>query len=164
MLPGFRTSALVTSNEFQNNGMSNNKDKEGSGTHGMYFRINGAVVWCRGANVVPIDQLEGRMADEAHRSMVQSAASAGMNMLRVWGGGMILAASFYDACDEMGLLLFHDMMYVQEQNHPPRRTMVQEEELRFNIRELASHPSIVIWNGCNEVRQRNLTIFSFFGI
>ena len=62
----------------------------------MYFRINGAITWMRGANVVPMDQLEGRFSDNGHTAMVESAARARMNMLRVWGGGTILPSAFYN--------------------------------------------------------------------
>ena len=123
---------------------------EGSGSHGMYFRVNGALVLARGSNFIPMDQLEGRLSDRAHRSAVKSAAAANMNMMRVWGGGMVLPASFYEACDDLGILLYHDMMFVDEAGHRPVRTKVVEAEIRHLVRSLAPHPSIVVWNGCNE--------------
>lgn len=123
---------------------------QGSGHHGMYFRINGAVMVARGANVIPMDQLEGRMTDEAHIHVVQSAAAAKMNMLRIWGGGMVLPDAFYDACDELGVVLYHDMMFVEEKGHGPIKIETIDKEIRHLVRSLASHPSIAIWNGCNE--------------
>jgi len=123
---------------------------EGSGSHGMYFRVNGAILFARGANFIPMDQLEGRQRSDAHRIAVKSAADANMNMLRVWGGGMVLPDEFYDACDEFGVLLYHDMMFVDEAGHGPVSTESVELEIRHFVRSLASHPSIVMWNGCNE--------------
>jgi len=155
---GFRTSALVTIND--TNATALQEAQEGTGSHGMYFRINGALVWARGGNFVPMDQLEGRLSDEAHRELVRSAAAANMNMLRIWGGGMVLPQSFYDACDEEGILLFHDMMFVQEHNHGAVQNPTVTEELRHLIRSLASHPSIVLWNGCNECA--SLLLFASF--
>ena len=55
--------------------------------------------------VIPMEELEGRMSDEAHRVLVQNAAEGGMNTLRVWGGGMFLPDSWYDACDELGIMV-----------------------------------------------------------
>lgn len=138
---------LVTTNEFNSKEPTN---REGNGFHGMYFRINNKLVFCRGANVVPMSQLEGATDDNAYRLLVQSAAKAHMNMLRVWGGGMILPKSFYEACDEYGILIYHDLMFVEEQFHSPVVNVEVEEEIRHVIRSLISHPSIVIWNGCNE--------------
>ena len=55
---------------------------QGTGSHGMYFKINGKATHARGANVVPASQLEGRLTDEGHKILVESAAAANMNMLR----------------------------------------------------------------------------------
>ena len=142
-------------NEFDNS----NKDFESRLNHGMYFRINGKIINCKGANVVPMSQLEGSLSDRAHEILVESAEAAHMNMLRVWGGGMILPTSFYEACDQKGILIYHDLMFVEEQFHSPRITEQIEEEIKFIVRSLISHPSIVIWNGCNECeRGTNVTI------
>ena len=147
---GFRTVDLITINDTDPENVNASLAEEGSGNHGMFFRVNGAVTWARGANVVPMDQLEGRLTEEAHRAMVHSAAEAGMNMLRVWGGGMVLPQSFYDACDQMGILVYHDMMLVEENNHGAKEIPVLEQEIRHLIRSLSSHPSIALWSGCNE--------------
>jgi len=85
---GFRTASLATINETDNFDLHQalHDSSEGSGQHGMYFRVNGAIVMARGANFIPMDQLEGRQSSEAHKIAVQSAAKANMNMIRVWGG------------------------------------------------------------------------------
>ncbi|KAG7364672.1 glycoside hydrolase family 2 sugar binding protein [Nitzschia inconspicua] len=147
---GFRVSALVTTNDTAVNETSYATLQEGSGQHGMYFRINGAVVVARGANFIPTDQLEGRQSDHAHRIIVQSAARANMNMIRIWGGGMVPPDAFYDTCDEEGVLLYHDLMFVDEAGHRPVKTLTVKNEIRHLVRSLASHPSIVVWSGCNE--------------
>mmetsp|Transcript_32269 Transcript_32269/g.96784 ORF Transcript_32269/g.96784 Transcript_32269/m.96784 type:complete len:140 (-) Transcript_32269:198-617(-) len=115
----------------------------------MFFRINGVPILSRGANVVPMEEMEGRLSDSAHERMVQSAVEANMNTLRVWGGGMFLPDAFYDACDERGIAVYHDMQYAQN-GHSPANATTQEDELRHQARRLSSHPSIVIWDGCNE--------------
>lgn len=116
----------------------------------MYFRVNGAIVFARGANFIPMDQLEGRLSSKAHRIVVNSASKANMNMIRIWGGGMIPPKSFYDACDEEGILVYHDMMFVDENGHGPVKTKTISDEIRHLVRSLASHPSLLVWNGCNE--------------
>jgi beta-mannosidase len=147
---GFRVSSLVTTNDTAQNETASAMLQQGSGQHGFYFRINGAVLLARGANFVPADQLEGRLSNQAHRIVVQSAARANMNMIRIWGGGMVPPDAFYDACDEEGILLYHDMMFVDEEGHRPVKTDTVEQELRHLVRSLSSHPSIIVWSGCNE--------------
>lgn len=86
----FRTVALVTGNDTDPDYVSRAANEEGTELHGMLFRINGAVIFCRGANVVPMDEMEGWLHAGAHREMVSSSVNANFNMLRVWGGGMFL--------------------------------------------------------------------------
>jgi len=145
---GFRTVELVTSNSTSQSGQHG----EGTGDHGMYFRVNGIVIWCRGANMIPMDQLEGRFSDEGHRLLVRSTAMANMNMIRVWGGGIILPTSFYDACDEYGILLYHDLMFVEEHKHGALESEPIKREIVGIVRKLACHPSIVLLSACNECR------------
>lgn len=136
--------ALVT---YKENGYRNNRE---TGDHGMIFLVNGVNIHIRGANIVPLTQLEGRLSKSKHIQLVRSAVEANMNMLRVWGGGMILPRSFYDSCDTEGILLFHDLMFVEEQFHGFRGTKTVEEEIKYMMRQLSFHPSIILYNGCNE--------------
>ena len=55
--------------------------------------------------MIPMDELEGRYSAEAHRQLVKSAVEGKMNTLRVWGGGVFLPHAWYDACDELGILV-----------------------------------------------------------
>ena len=146
---GFRTFALVTGNDTDPAYVQKNKDADGTDTMGMLFRVNGAPIFSRGANMIPMEELEGRLNGAAHRQLVQSAVGGGMNTLRVWGGGIFLPDAWYDACDEFGVLVYHDMQYAQ-QGHSPTNDSVQTSELSHQIRRLSHHPSIVIWDGCNE--------------
>ena len=146
---GFRHVALVTGNDTDAAYVQDSIEEVGTRFHGMYLRVNGVALWMRGANVIPMDELEGRLSATGHRRLVRSALSGRMNMLRVWGGGMVLPKAFYDEADARGLLLYHDMLYAQG-GHSPKATQTQENELRNTVRKLSQHPSIVIWDGCNE--------------
>ena len=115
----------------------------------MMFRVNGAAMYSKGANMIPMEEMEGRLDSVAHRILVQSSVDAGMNTLRVWGGGVFFPQVWYDACDELGVLVYHDMQYAQNGHHPSVTT-TQEDEFRHQIRRLSHHPSIAMWDGCNE--------------
>jgi len=169
---GFRHFAIVTGNETDPNYVSNSTNQSGTSDFGMYFRVNGVPIFSRGANMIPMEvrilflhvpnsltnfmtqlyivqELEGRSLAEAHRRLVYSASDAGFNTLRIWGGGIFLPTVFYDACDERGIMLYHDMMFAQ-QGHAPQKTETQRLEFQFQARRLGHHVSIVIWDGCNE--------------
>jgi beta-galactosidase/beta-glucuronidase len=57
--------------------------------------------------MIPMEEMEGRSSDEAHRRLVQSAVEGGFNTFRLWGGGIFQWDAWYDACDELGMLIYH---------------------------------------------------------
>ena len=57
--------------------------------------------------------------------------------------------AWYDACDALGIMVYHDQMYAQ-QGHAPVANAVQDSEIRHQVRRLSHHPCIVMWDGCNE--------------
>jgi beta-galactosidase/beta-glucuronidase len=146
---GFRFFALVTGDDTDPDYVKKNADGDGTSANGMFWRINGAAILSKGANMIPMEELEGRMSANAHVQLVQNAVDGGMNTLRVWGGGMFLPDAFYDTCDALGIMIYHDMQYAQ-QGHSPANTTNQDAELRHQVRRLSHHPSIVMWDGCNE--------------
>lgn len=146
---GFRFFALVTGNDTDPAYVAASKGKDGTSSLGMLWRVNGAAIFVKGANMIPMEELEGRMSASAHRQLVHSAADGGMNVLRVWGGGIFLPRAWYEACDELGVMVYHDMQY-SHGHGTPQNDATQDAELRHQIRRLASHPCIVVWDGCNE--------------
>ena len=128
----------------------------GTGGLTMFFRINGAPVYARGGNKVPMDLMEGRYSVNATRRLVQSAADANFNMLRVWGGGVYEHRAFYDSCDDLGILLYHDLMFTwgsvdaSINASGSNSSAVVNAELNHQLKRLSHHPSIVLWSACNE--------------
>ena len=41
----------------------------------MFFRVNGAAVYARGGNKIPMDLITGRMSAVGHRRLVQTAST-----------------------------------------------------------------------------------------
>lgn len=121
-------------------------------------------VYSRGGNMIPLEEFEGRANEDAFTYLLQSVVDGGLNTLRIWGGGISLKETsfnfslfnatlifmyiflydiFYDTCDKLGILVYHDMMYAQE-GHSPTDTPTQDAELRHQVRRLSHHPSIVV--------------------
>ena len=143
---GFRTFTIVTADDTDPESIAG---KDGSGTLMVRWKINGANLFARGADVIPMENMEGRQTDVAYKSMIASAAAAGFNTLRVDGIDLYFPDVFYKAADEFGLLVYHDMQYSQG-NVFVAETPLQTAEILHTVRRLASHPSIVIYDGCNE--------------
>lgn len=136
---GFRTIELDTT-----------PDADGAGaTFGL--RINGVEVFVRGMNWIPDDTFPSRMTPERYRERIQQAKDANTDLLRVWGGGLYETEAFYEACDELGMMVWQDFAlacaaYPEEE---PFRTEF-EAEARDNVLRLSAYPSLVLWNGNNE--------------
>ncbi|MFE9439792.1 glycoside hydrolase family 2 protein [Streptomyces sp. NPDC006602] len=121
-----------------------------SGT-GFTLVVNGERLFARGVNWIPDDVFPSRITRERYRKRLWQAARVGVDLVRVWGGGIYESEDFYDTCDELGLLVWQDFLfacaaYPEEQ---PLRGEV-EAEARENVVRLMPHPSLVLWNGNNE--------------
>jgi beta-mannosidase len=117
----------------------------------FYFCINGVPIFAKGADWVPPDQFPSRVTEEQYHDLIQSAASANMNMLRVWGGGIYEDDCFYDLCDEYGILVWQDFMFAcaHYPSEPDFLENVRQEAID-NLRRLRHHPCLVLWCGNNE--------------
>ena len=92
---GFRVFHLITSRVDEST-LTSLTNATGSDNWTMRFKVNGADMYSRGANVIPMDEMEGRLSAAAYQQLVRSAAAAGMNTFRIWGGGIYLHDVFYD--------------------------------------------------------------------
>ena len=118
----------------------------------MLFRVNGQAITAKGANWIPLDARPSRHAPERYRRLLEDAVAANMNMLRVWGGGMYEQDMFYDLCDELGVLVWQDLMFSCAL-YPSSSEFLWdvEHEVRYQVQRLADHPSLALWCGDNEV-------------
>eukprot|EP00947_MAST-08B_sp_MAST-8B-sp1_P000166 g166.t1 len=146
---GFRHVALVTRNESSIPPVAAANETH-TGGFTFFFRVNGAAVFARGANKVPMDLMEGRMTAAAHRRLAQSAADGNFNMIRVWGGGLWEHDVWYDSCDRLGLLVYHDLQFDRDEL-PLATTADGRDEIAHQVRRLSHHPSVVAWDGGNEM-------------
>lgn len=117
----------------------------------MSLRLNGYDVFCKGSNWIPIDNFPGRRSRDEYASLVGDAAEVGMNMLRVWGGGLYEHEDFYDACDSLGIMVWQDMAFACGMFPSDERYLQSvTAEVRDNVRRLRNHPSLALWCGNNE--------------
>lgn len=125
----------------------------GADAHGSRFTliVNGEPLFARGVNWIPDDALPARLTPARYRERLRQAADAGVDLVRVWGGGIYESDDFYAACDELGLLVWQDFPFAcaaYPEDQPLRGEV--EAEARDNVVRLMPHPSLVLWCGNNE--------------
>lgn len=116
------------------------------------LKINDKQVFVKGANMIPPSIFPASVTDEQLRAMVNEMVASNFNCVRVWGGGYYLPESFYQACDEKGLMVWQDFMFACAM-YPGDDAFFETVQMEMNqqIPRLASHPSVVLFNGNNEV-------------
>ncbi|KAI8721490.1 hypothetical protein NCS52_00290500 [Fusarium sp. LHS14.1] len=117
----------------------------------FYFRINGIDTFAGGSCWIPGDSYLAQISNDRYVEWVKLAVESNQIMIRVWGGGIYEDDAFLDACDSLGVLIWHDFAFACA-SYPTYPSFLKsiEEEARQNIRRLRSHPSVVIWAGNNE--------------
>jgi beta-mannosidase len=119
------------------------------------FAVNGVPFFAKGACWIPADTFAPHLKPEDYANLIQSAADANMNMLRVWGGGFYEDDIFYNLCDELGICVWQDFMFACA-TYPAFDSSFMDNvraEAEDNVRRLRHHPSIALWCGNNEMEQ-----------
>ncbi|MFI5910450.1 glycoside hydrolase family 2 protein [Dactylosporangium sp. NPDC051541] len=134
---GFRTVALDTA-----------ADADGSR---FVLRVNGEPVFVRGVNWIPDDAFVTRVDRARYAERIGQGVAAGVNFLRVWGGGRYESDDFYDVADELGVLVGQDFPFACAA-YPEEEPLGGEvaAEAREQVVRLMPHPSLAMWVGNNE--------------
>jgi beta-mannosidase len=116
------------------------------------FQINGRKVFAKGANIIPPGMFAGPDLDSAYVNLIPQMQAAHFNMARIWGGGMYAPEAFMAACDRAGIMVWHDFMFACAM-YPGDAAFLENvaSEVKQQIPRLAAHPSLVYFNGNNEV-------------
>lgn len=124
------------------------KDKIGET---FYFKVNGKPTFMKGANFIPPDNFMANKGFDYYYKIIQKAKEAGINMLRVWGGGLYLDDEFYTACDLEGILVWQDFMFACGM-YPGDEHFLQsvKQEAEQQVTRLRNHPCLALWCGNNE--------------
>lgn len=127
------------------------REKDARG-ESFLFLINGIPIFARGANWIPGDNFLPRMDSAHYEKEVGLTRDAGMNMLRVWGGGIYEDDRFYTLCDRFGILVWQDFMFscAEYPDHMEDFREKCRQEAIISVRRLRNHPCIVLWCGNNE--------------
>ncbi len=123
---------------------------------GLALHVNGIRLFARGAVWTPADPIGIATARDELRASLQLARDAGMNMLRIAGTGLYETAVFHDLCDELGILVWQDLMFANL-DYPfvddAFRSLVEAEATEL-LDGLAGRPSTAVVCGNSEVEQQ----------
>ena len=120
----------------------------------FYFKVNGVPMYAKGANYVPEEMIETWINADNTLELLKMAQEAHFNMLRVWGGGIYPSDDFFNICDSLGILVWQDFMYAGTM-YPYDEAFLENVriEAEEQVRRLASHPSLALWCGGNEISE-----------
>ncbi len=114
--------------------------------------VNGVKIFAMGADYIPEDNLLSRVTPERTRRLLEDAKLANFNTIRIWGGGYYPDDSFYHICDELGLLVWQDLMYAcafYDLTSDFEASIRKETEQ--NVKRLRHHASLALICGNNEM-------------
>lgn len=119
---------------------------------GYQILVNGQPIFCMGGNWVPSEPFLTDVRKEKVEELLRLTAKANMNMVRVWGGGVIESDDFYDICDRLGILVCQDFLMACGEYPEEYEEFLAELEKEANqeVKRIRNHPSLAIWIGDNE--------------
>ncbi len=116
------------------------------------LEINGRRLFAKGTNWVPPDIFPGTLDRARYEELLELARDAHMNLVRVWGGGIANKDSFFDLCDEKGLLVWQEFpLACNDYEGTPGYLKVLDRESRSIILRLRSRACLAMWCGGNEL-------------
>lgn len=119
---------------------------------GFILKVNGVKIMCKGANWVPCEPFMRGNTDEKITATLETAQAAGVNMIRVWGGGDFETEHFYDECSRLGIMVTQDFLmacgtYPEDEKWFLEQISKEAEYIADKIRNKAC---LMWWSGDNE--------------
>jgi beta-mannosidase len=119
-------------------------------------KLNGKKIYIKGMNITPLDHIYGNVTKEQYEFLIDMAVNANVNMLRIWGGGLIEKEWLYDLCDKKGIMIWQEFIQSSSgiDNAPPlNRAYLQllHDNSLAAIKEKRNHVSLTVWSGGNEL-------------
>lgn len=116
------------------------------------LEVNGKRIFAKGSNWVNAHIFPGVLTGADYSELLSLVQGANMNILRIWGGGFVNHESFFDLCDEKGIMVWQEFpLACNEYPDDNHYLSVLEQEATSIVRRLRTHPSLILWCGGNEL-------------
>lgn len=123
-------------------------DRDGNGE--FCIKINGRRIFAMGTNWVPVDAFHSNDVKRIPE-ITPMLNDLNCNIVRLWGGNVYEHESFYDFCDENGIMIWQDFaMGCAAYPQDNKFLDILEPEIKSIIKKYRNHPALVIWAGDNE--------------
>lgn len=118
---------------------------------GFKVVVNNKEIMCKGANWVPCQPFASGTTDEKVTKILELSAEAGVNMIRVWGGGNFETTHFYDECSRLGIMVTQDFLMACG-DYPAEEDFLKqlEQEICYIAKLIRNKPCLAWWTGDNE--------------
>ncbi len=118
----------------------------------VQMMVNGRRIFAKGSNWVHPEIFIGTITRETYEKQIELAKEAHFNLFRVWGGGIVNKESFFDLCDEKGILVWQEFpLACNNYVGTPHYLKILDRESESIIRRVRRHVSLAIWCGGNEL-------------
>jgi len=114
--------------------------------------VNGSRVLAFGGEYMSEDILVSRLSQQRTRAILENARTANFNSIFIHGSGYYPEKFFFDACDELGLLVWTELPVepcAAEDTEAFAASV--KEEIRENLTKIAHHPSVGVVLGNDRV-------------
>ena len=116
--------------------------------------VNGVKFFAMGADYIPEDNIFSRITPERTRNLLLRCKDSNFNAIRVWGGGYYPDDYFFDYCDEMGIIVFLDLMFACTTVYFDDAMIENISiEIEQNLSRLRHHASMALISGNNEIEE-----------
>jgi beta-mannosidase len=114
--------------------------------------VNGIKIMCKGGNWVPCEPFPSSESAEKITRLLQLGIDAGVNMIRVWGGGIFEQDHFYNECDRLGILVTQDFLMACGTYPEEEQWFIDalKREAKYATLRLRNHVCLAFWSGDNE--------------
>ena len=115
--------------------------------HSKLFVVNGRPLFIKGSNWLPEAML--RTNDRRMEAELRMTHQSGINLLRLWGGGIAESDRFYELCDEYGILVWQEFWMTGDTRHPHDEAAYLAN-VESTVKRIRNHPSIAFYVASNE--------------
>ncbi len=118
------------------------------------YKVNGVKIFAMGADYIPEDNILARLNRDRTKKLLQDCIFANFNSIRVWGGGFYPHDYFFELCDELGIIVFIDMMFACSA-YPWDEEFFENisVEVEENLKRIRHHACIGVISGNNEIEE-----------